>query len=941
MVRLFTLCAGGLGLLLAAPAGRAADQGLDLFEKRVRPLLVEHCYACHSADAKKQRGGLLVDSRDGLLQGGDSGPALVPGKPRESLLLKVVQYSGDLKMPPKGKLPAAAAADLEKWIALGAPDPRGAAVSAGKSAGGMTVEEGRKYWAYRPPQLRPLPAVKQTNWPRADLDRFILARLEAEGLRPAADADRATLLRRVSFDLVGLPPTPEQLDDFLRDPSPAAFARAVDALLASPHFGERWGRHWLDVARFAESSGGGRSLLFPDAWRYRDYVIDAFNQDKPFDQFIREQLAGDLLPAATPEQRAEQVIATAFLALGPTNYERQDKDILEMDVIDEQLDTLGRAFLGQTIGCARCHDHKFDPIPTKDYYALAGILKSTQTLIHDNVSKWVELPLPLAGPAAADLKRHEAAAAALREQIRLAKAAEKKAGKVVATEMPKGALAAAELPGIVLDDAQAKRVGAWKSSKYGAYVGEGSLYDDRSMPGEKTLTFIPEFPQAGKYEVRLAYVAHENRAPKVPVTILHLDGEATVQVNMQQAPPVDGRFVSLGTFRFDRNGQWFVLVSNEGTKGHVSVDAVQFLPEEAAAVPVKAAAAAPQAAKDSRQLEVELKRLLAGGPKRPLAMSVKDASKIEDCHVCIRGNTHNRGDKVPRGFLQVATPGKAFPLPSRESGRVQLAAWVASAENPLTARVLVNRIWHWLFGTGLVRTVDVFGATGETPSHPELLDYLALQFVREGWSVKQLIREMVLSRTYQMSSAPRADVAAVDPENRLLGRMHRRRLDAESIRDAILAVSGTLDRRSGGATVRPGTASEYGYAFDETRRSVYVPVFRNRLHELFEVFDFADPNLVGGRRTTSTVATQALYLMNSPFVLEQARHAARHAAGENDDAARLDRAYRAALGRLPSARERELALAFLAGSKSDADRAAAWERVHQTLFACVDFRYVN
>ncbi len=925
-------------LLTATPGSRGADSGMDFFEKRIRPLLVEHCYACHSAEAKKLRGGLFVDTRDGLRKGGDTGPAVVPNKPKESLLLKAVAYTDELRMPPKGKLPAEAIADLEKWIAMGAPDPRVTARAAAKPAGTINIEEGRKFWAYQP--------VKNGARPLFEIDRFLLAKREAKGIQPVGEADRVTLIRRAYFDLIGLPPTPAEVDAFLRaaDAKPqAAYEELVDRLLASPPFGERWGRHWLDVARFAESSGGGRSLLFPDAWRYRDYVIGAFNADKPFDRFIVEQLAGDLLPAATPEQRHEQIVATAFLVLGPTNYERQDKDILEMDVIDEQLDTLGRAFLGQTIGCARCHDHKFDPIPTKDYYALAGILKSTQTLIHDNVSKWVELPLPVTGEQEVALKRHEAAVSALREQVRLAKAEEKKTGKVVAAEEPKGALAVSELAGIVLDDTHAKRVGAWKASKYGAYIGEGALYDDRGEPGEKTLTFVPEFPQPGKYEVRLAYVPHANRAPKVPVTILHLDGETTVHVNMQEKPAVEGRFVSLGTFRFDRNGQWFVMVSNEGTKGHVSVDAVQFLPEETtngARVPSgQPLSAAHQT--DSRALETELKRLLAAAPKRPAAMSVKEAAKIDDCHVCIRGNTHNRGEKVPRGFLQVATVGKAPTIPAGASGRRQLAEWVASADNPLTARVFVNRVWHWLFGAGLVRTVDTFGMTGEPPSHPELLDHLAAQFVRDGWSVKKLIRAIMLSQAYQLSSENQAAAAAIDPENRLLWRMNRRRLDAEALRDAILAVSGTLDRRAGGPTVRPGTASEYGYAFDDARRSVYTPVFRNRLLELFEVFDFADPNLVGGRRVTSTVATQALYLMNSPFVMEQARHAAKAAlARPGDDAARLEHAYRTALGRLPMDRERELALAFMAG-RTAAERQAAWEQLYQALFACIDFRYVN
>jgi cytochrome c553 len=946
----FRLIPAAIVLLLGAalPSARAADAGLDFFEKKVRPVLAEHCLKCHSVEGKKQRGGLALDSRAGLLKGGDSGPALVAGKPNDSLLVKAVRYSGELRMPPKGKLPETVIADLEQWVALGAPDPRDGSnpVIAKK---GINIEEGRQFWAFQPPRRQALPAVKDAAWPRTDVDRFLRARLEARGLNPAGDADPRVLVRRLYFDLIGLPPTPEAVDAFVQsathDPQ-SAIERVVDRLLASPHFGERWGRYWLDLARYAESSGGGRSLLFKDAWRYRDYVIDAFNRDKPYNRFLVEQLAGDLLPYATPEERAQQLLATAFLVLGPTNYERQDKDILETDVIDEQLDTIGRTVLGMTIGCARCHDHKFDPIPQKDYYALAGILRSTQTLIHDNVSRWVEQPLPMSPEEEAAWKKHEAATAALKEKIRIAKEAEKKSGKSAAA---RGVVAVKDLPGLVLDDQQAKKVGAWTLSKYsGSYIGDGYLHDGNTGKGEKTLTFVPDFPQAGRYEVRLAYTAGTNRATKVPVHILHLDGEFTGHVNMQQAPPIDGRFVSLGTFRFDTSGQWYVIISNEGTTGHVIVDAVQFLPEEMVRA-LKAEAKAspgknvPAPAPDSKKLEEELKKLSDSAP-RPMAMCVTEAAKIGDFYVCIRGNLHNRGEPVPRGFLQVLRPAhlREPAIPANESGRRQLAAWLAGADNPLTARVMVNRLWHHLFGAGIVRTVDTFGTTGEWPSHPELLDHLAIQFVQEGWSIKKLIRSLVLSRAYQLSAAASPEARAADAENRLFGRRSRRRLDAEVIRDAILAVSGRLDRTVGGPTWKPNTISEYGYVFDDTRRSVYTPVFRNRLVELFEVFDFADPNLVIGRRNISTVATQALYMLNSPFVMEQARHAARRAlAGpERDDAARLERAYREALGRRPTAREKELALGFVCGKEGEA-RKKAWERVYQALFACIDFRYVE
>jgi hypothetical protein len=919
---------------LLAPAAVAAPpaEGVEFFEKKVRPVLVEHCYRCHSEESGKRRGGLALDTRDDVLKGGDNGPAVVPGKPDASLLIQAVRYTEagagpkGTRMPPRGKLPDAVVADLEKWVEMGAPDPR----EARAAKKGIDVEVGRKFWAFRAPRRQTPPDVKDRDWPRIDLDRYVLSRLEAAGLHPVADADRATLLRRAYFDLVGLPPTPEQIDAFVNDPSPDAWEKVVDGLLASPAYGERWGRHWLDVARFAESSGGGRSLLFKDAWRYRDYVIDSFNADKPYDRFVKEQIAGDLLPSDGLDQRREQLVAVAFLALGPTNYEEQVKETLEMDVVDEQLDTIGRAFLGMTIGCARCHDHKFDPIPTKDYYALAGIFRSTQTLIHDNVSRWVDNPLPLPPGQEAALKEHEAAVAALKEKIARAKTGGKPA------EAAKGVVAVADLPGIVLDDSQAKKVGEWTLSKYsGSFIGDGYLHDGNADKGKKTLTFVPDIPKSGKYEVRLAYTPGSNRSAKVPVHVLHLDGEYEGFVNEQEVPAIDGRFVSLGTFRFEKGTQWYVLVSNAGTTGHVVVDAVQFLPEEL----TPATKEGDRAAGDVKKLEEELKKLTDAGPERPAAMGVKEAAKVGDAFVCVRGNVFNRGEVVPRGFLQVATAGKPPTIPTKESGRRELAEWLAGADNPLTARVMVNRVWHHLFGAGIVRTVDVFGTTGELPSHPELLDYLAVRFVEEGWSVKQLVRAILLSRAYRLGSGSQAEALAADPENRLVWRQNRRRLEAEALRDAMLAVSGQLDRAVGGPTVRPGTASEYGYAFDETRRSVYLPVFRNRLPELFEAFDFPDPNLVGGRRNASTVATQALLLMNGPFVLDQARHAARVTEGM-DDAARVERAYRVALGRPPTGKEREVALGFVRGAK-EGKRAASWERFYQALFGSIDFRYVE
>jgi len=566
------------GLAFLGQAAAAADgaAGISFFESRIRPVLVEHCQECHAAGARPVRGGLRLDSRDGILAGGDSGPAVDLDDPAGSLIVAALRHDG-LEMPPAGRLPARVADDFVDWIRMGAPDPRPAPAGGRAAAPTIDVDAGRSFWAFRPIADPPVPTVRDAAWPLVAADRFVLAALEPRGLAPVGDADRVTWLRRVTFDLVGLPPTPQEIEAFVADAAPDAHARVVDRLLATPHFGERWGRHWLDVARFAESSGGGRSLVFPEAWRYRDWVIDAFNADMPFDRFVVAQLAGDLLPAAGPGDAAANLVATGYLALGATNYEEQDKRVLEMDVVDEQLDTLGKGLLGMTIGCARCHDHKFDPIPTGDYYALAGILRSTDLLIHGNVSRWKERPLPPDPETAAAVARHDNRVADVGTRLEAARRT-LAAADPTAHDEPQ-ALPVAALAGIVLDDTQARQVGEWTASqRTKRFIGAGYLHDGNADKGRKTVTFQPEFPGPGLYEVRLAYSANDNRATNVPVSLLTFDGEVDRVVDMRKPPPLDGRFVSLGTFRFDATNQWFVMVSNEGTDGYVIVDAVQFLP---------------------------------------------------------------------------------------------------------------------------------------------------------------------------------------------------------------------------------------------------------------------------------------------------------------------------------------------------------------------------
>ncbi len=904
-------------------------------------MLAEHCLDCHSA-AKKTKGGLNLDSREGWATGGDSGPAIVPGDPDGSLLIKAVRYHDlNLQMPEDGKLPEKKIAALETWVRMGAPDPRTGA-TAGKKQTGLSLAEGRKFWSYAPVRAAAPPRVKDETWPWTSIDRFLLAAAETAGAEPASDASAETLVRRIYLNLIGLPPTPVQIERFTKAAQQdrrSAIASLVDELLASRHFGEHWGRHWLDVARFAESSGGGRTLLFKDAWRYRDYVIEAINADLPVDQFIREQIAGDLLPATTPAETRRQVTATAFLALGPTNYEEQDKQQLRFDVIDEQLDTIGRALLGQTLGCARCHDHKFDPVPQRDYYALAGILASTRTLFNytDNVARWIDTPLPLDSPAESELQAHEAKLAGLDKELAAAKAELAKLTKSLAKETttPGQAIRIQELPGIVIDDSEAKVVGEWQhSTLVPSYIGKGYLHDKNEGKGEKTITFTPVLPKMGRYEVRLAYTHAEVRADRVRVTILHADGEETVYVDQTQVPPIDGRFVSLGTYRFEKDGAGFILLSNAETTAFVTVDALQLLPAEMAEGAAKSNAAGALV----RRLEAERKELIKTGPVRPVAMSVQESPEPSGTQIRIRGVEKSRGETVPRGFLQVASHGPA-EIPASASGRRELADWIVSPDNPLTARVLVNRTWAWLFGSGIVRTVDNFGTTGERPSHPELLDHLAMRFTSGGWSLKRLVREIVLSRAWQ--TAPEG---SAPPE--LFVRAQRRRLDADQLRDAMLLTGGRLQfdylgpniNGAGGVDANSFSAQnvEYAYVFSDSRRSVYTPAFRNNRLELFTVFDFADINGPIGQRHASTVAPQALFLLNHPFVLEQARAAAEVTLAQPADD-RLDGAFQRTLGRSPLPAERTACERFL-GAKPTAEE---WAQVHQMLFASIDFRYVE
>jgi hypothetical protein len=953
---------GFLALLLSGLAWLTAQAGdaqpnFEFFESRIRPILTDHCYECHSVESEKVKGGLLLDSREALLKGGDSGVVLVPGDPEKSKLIIAVRHTDrDLEMPPKEKLSDQEIASLEEWVKMGAPDPR---LSSAK------YRQVKDIWSAKPIHHPVPPAVRNKEWARDPIDAFLMAALEKHQLAPVAPAGKSTLIRRATFDLIGLPPTPAEVAAFLMDDSDQAFARVIDRLLQSPHFGERWGRHWLDLARYADTSGSDFNVPLNDAWRYRDWVVNALNADMPYDQFIREQIAGDLLEATNNADRHQKLIATGFLVLGPKNF-NENREKLLMDIADEQIDVTCKAFLGLTVSCARCHDHKFDPIPTRDYYAIAGIFRSTHT-INDRQNAFAgqnffsERSL---GTPEEDAKAEEYSRKieTLRAKIDSA--------QNMARDLP-GGIDSKELDGIVMDNLQAEVIGNWSLSRYSTnFVDKNYLHDgnEKSGKGKKLVRFHPDLPEEGFYEIRLAYTPRYNRATNVPVRVQTRAGLKTIYLNERVAPQYDKAFETLGVFDLAAGTNATVEISTESTRGFVVVDAVQFLPKDIqlAARYTKRRSPASEnmmmeriPAAQIEELNMQLTDLNNSPPANlPRALAVRDAA-VHDVRIHIRGDPENLGDEVPRGFLTVLKRTVPAPeMPSDSSGRLQLANLIASAKNPLTSRVMVNRIWQHLFGQGIVSTPDNFGSLGALPSHPELLDYLAGAFIQEGWSVKKMIRRLMLTRAYQLSSAFNAEDSARDPGNTYLWRMDRRRLDAESLRDSLLAVSGSLDPAIGGTLIpeTPPRNSPPGRPLptpqESNRRSLYLPVQRGALNDLFQVFDFPDPNALAGRRYVTTAPTQALYLMNSPFVIEKAAVWAKKLLADSGktDADRLEAVYRAAYARPCSNDEKSRALKFLADydgvmAQAEPDPALrkqkVWAGFCQAIFESAEFRFID
>lgn len=817
------------GTVANAHAGIPADQ-LSFFEKNIRPVLVEHCYKCHSAESEKVKGGLTLDTKQAMALGGESGhPGITPGNLTESAVYQAMTWADeDMQMPPKNKLPAEVIANFKKWIEMGAPDPREGSVShAGGGKREIDMAQGRKHWAFQKPVKHDLPAVKTEGWARTDVDTFILAGMEKAGLSPVRDADRATLIRRIAYDLTGLPPTPDEVKAFLADTSPDAVKRVVDMYLDSHRFGERWGRHWLDIARYGESSGKEVNVLYPHAWRYRDYVIESFNSDKPYDQFLKEQLAGDLMKFNNKHDQAEKIVATGFLAIGSKGHNNRDKRQFAMDLVDEQIDATSQAMLGLTLACARCHDHKFDPVTQRDYYALAGIFLSSETLFgtysqlqNQNSSTLIEL------------------------------------------------------------DRGADMVSALAPISPAEYAELKRRHEDASQTAENI-----------REQVRGMTAA--DREKQVAASFLRIRSS------------------------FDR----------------------------------------------AESVRADLDLFYSDGTPRSLAMGVLDRERPVNSPILVRGDIKQPADVVPRGLVEVlCAEGEPLNI-SQGSGRLDLAWFIASKDNPLTARVMVNRVWMKLMGSGIVTTPDNFGVMGQKPTHPELLDHLALSFMENGWSVKQLIRSIMLSRVYQMGSSYHEQNFAVDPENKWHWRMSQRRLDAEAIRDAMLFVSGALNLYpvDGSPVARAGEGREgiinmarelqsKPYNF----RSVYLPIVRDQIPEFLSVFDYPDASLVTSERDNTNVPSQSLFLMNNAQAIGAADAFAKRV-GEHPGSSmeKLTYAYQLAFGRAPTADELTAIKSFWSrfpeqavdGKQTkeakDYAQKAAISAFCQSLFASAEFRYLN
>jgi len=918
---------------------QTAEQ-VEFFEKKIRPVLAGSCQGCHNAKLKSAE--LDMSTAAGFRAGGQSGPLVDTAKPEESRLLKVVSYDERLKMPPTGKLSAAQLADLGAWVKMGAPWPNAGEASAAatgwsvRKGGRNFSEEEKKFWSFQ--ALKPVtpPAVRDESWVRTPVDRFILAKLEQQDLKPAAPAAKATLLRRVTFDLTGLPPTEQEIRDFLADSSSGAYRAVVERLLASPRYGERWGRHWLDVARYADSTGNDEDHRYPYAWRYRDYVIEAFNSDMPYDQFVREQIAGDLMPAASGGVNRRGIIATGFLALGAKAIAQQDKQKMLYDVYDEQLDVVSKSFLGLTLSCARCHDHKFDPLLQRDYYSLVNFFANTKSFkeAQTHVSKLLYVPLAPREEYKKYLAHQDAVG---QKKLEIEDLGEQEKERFSAGLTPRLADYMVAARQVNLTRRPSAEVAAEKGlkpeilAKWAKYLEfdwrQKPHLEDWSKADDATAAQV-----AGQYQQR-----YQQQLQKWTRRLGRWRENARRMLKEMNMPPPPKP-----EFKAEEDGFFYdIYVDGKGPFGLTVKDQERVF--------------SPQARETLARLKQQLAGLQQSGPPEPdMACSVEEADQPLAQKVFIRGDYNSLGEDAPKAFPLILRRAQDPAAGDQGSGRRALADWLASPGNPLTPRVMANRIWQRHFVEGIVRTPDNFGKMGERPTHPELLDWLAGEFVARGWSVKQMHRTILLSNAYQMDSAPSADALKKDRENRLFSRFHRRRLDVEEIRDGLLAMDGSLDVTVGG-TLQKGFGTDGENSQDRlsvnpetlTRRSVYLPLRRANLPTLFNLFDFGDATTTQGRRAATNVAPQALFMLNSDFVTRTSATAAKQILEDAslNPRSRMEAAYLRTLNRKPVPEEVDAGLSYVAGYQrkfpGNAGDQEAWQSLCRVLMASNDFIYVD
>ena len=929
------IVAGGLLAVFLTGLPASAEQGgLEYFEEHVRPLLAARCQVCHNAQLKS--GNIDLSGVEGFLRARDEAALISAEEPGSSRLLAIIGYEGRVKMPPSGKLPPEEIAILAKWVRQGTPWPGAAQRQAmiPKDELGSFTEGQKSYWAFQPAAEPDLPPVRDHGWAANSIDRFVLAKMEEHGLAPAPPADRLTLLRRATFDLTGVPPTPREANAFLEDESPKAFEAVVERLLASPLYGERWGRHWLDVARYADSTGNDEDHRYPYAWKYRDYVIQAFNDDMPYDRFIREQIAGDLLPAEDSEQLNRRgIVATGFLALGPKAIAQQDKKRMLYDVYDEQIEVVSKSMLGLTIACARCHDHKFDPSLTKDYYSLAGIFASTRSFRDpdSHVSRMLLKPLV----PQQEFERYEAEQELIKNaQIELDNTAD------------------VEIESYI--DSIADRVGEYMLAAREVYedAGEaGAIADARNLnraqlekwieylkPSETPRRQLAEWREAmplQRAEVASAYQRRFNKTLNIwHHTIRRWRKTAIARLKDGTMPPPPKPRFEPGRDRF-----FFDVYHAKGAPLRFEGEARDQILK-------------PETLETIARLKTELKDLKGKAmPQPPMANAVEEGEQV-DQRIFVRGDYNSEGESAAKVFPAIIAGFDQEPVTSG-SGRLELANWIASPTNPLTARVMVNRIWQKHFGEGIVRTPSNFGKLGQPPTHPELLDWLATRFVERGWSVKDMHRRIMLSNAYRMSSVANETATRADPSNQWLSHFNRRRLDIEELRDSMLAIDKSIDFTMGGTLQSGfGTDGENSNArlsidpASSTRRMVYLPLRRANLPTLLNLFDFGDAVTSLGKRPVTNVAPQALFMMNSEFVSERAANLARQLLEEKGwtDAERLERAHLSVLTDKPDAGDLDQGLSYVGGFRSRFENATpqdAWQSYCRILLASNNFIYVD